>query len=503
MSEVLEKAISVIAEQQNMIKDIVGASYTFGIVLDFSKRNGLPDVPDAEHFLPSSDNKVNTVILLHNNEIVESVYNDKIGLFSGDSVKCLKTKNGIGIVEKCEPFSFGQTVIIKDVIDKKHAEIEVAGGSIRRIYVGKHKDLEKGCKVILDTSATIVMKNLGKPIGQYNYTASSTVTWDNIGGLENVKKEIADAIENPIKFVELYTAYGRKPTKGILLYGPPGNGKTMIGKAIASSIATLYKTKESGFIYIKGPEILNMYVGVSEERIRAIFSSARDFKKKTGCPAVIFIDEAEAILSKRGSSKSSDVDKTIVPQFLSEMDGLDENAAIVILTTNRPDMLDPAVIREGRIDKKIKVPRPTLESVETIFNLNLKNSPCIMDAKKIAKSAAQLIFDENLCLYNIELESGKQMKFCMSHLVNGAMIATIVNESVSLAINRDLDAGIKVPTGVSLDDISESVTKLFEQNKRMNHQSLFEDLNYELATEDNDKIKEIMHAHKDEKVAMA
>ena len=501
MSEILEKAKSVIAEQHAMIKDIVSASYTFGIVLDFSHRNSLPAVPDADNYLPTSDHKEPTVILLHNGEIVESIYNDKIGLFSGDSVKCVKTKNGIGIIEKCDPdhnpFSFGQTVIIKEIIDKKHAEIELAGGGIKRIYIGKNKTLERGCKVILDSSSTIVMKNLGKPTGQYTYTASSNVTWDNIGGLEEVKKEIADAIENPIKYAELYTAYGRKPTKGILLYGPPGNGKTMIGKAIASSIAVLYKTEESGFIYIKGPEILNMYVGVSEERIRAIFASARDFKKKTNCPAVIFIDEAEAILSKRGSSKSSDVDKTIVPQFLSEMDGLDENAAIVILTTNRPDMLDPAVIREGRIDKKIKVPRPTIESVETIFNLNLKNSPCLIDAKKMSKSAAQLIFDENLCLYDIELESGKKMKFGMSHLINGAMIATIVNESVSRAINRDLIAGIKKPSGVSLDDINESVTKLFEQNKRMNHQSIFEDLNYELATENNDKIKNIIHAHKE------
>ena len=315
----------------------------------------------------------------------------------------------------------------------------------------------------------------------------------------DVKESMKDAIENPIKHKELYAKYGRKPTKGILLYGPPGNGKTMIGKAVASSISELYDTEESGFIYIKGPEILNMYVGASEEKIRSIFSTARDFKKRTNCPAIIFIDEAEAILSKRGSGKSSDVDKTIVPQFLSEMDGLEDSGAIVILTTNRPDMLDSAIVREGRIDKKIKVSSPDIESVEHILKMNFKNVPCEIDTEKMAKSAARLMFDSSLEIYDITTEKGSNLKFRMSNILNGAMVASIVNDSVSRAIKRDLDSGNIEPTGVTLDDVHETVMHVFDQNSKMDHQHLFDDLDYDLQVNSGDKIKNYKPSVKKEK----
>jgi proteasome-associated ATPase len=456
----------------------------------------MPEKSSESDYLPSTKHKEETCVLLHQNQRIEVIYTKKqkelFKLKVGDTVKCAQTKSGIGITEKTIGMSYGMAVMIKDITDKDHAEID-ANGTARVVLTGLFADpelkLEKGCRVILDESGTIIMKNLGKVQGQYTFSAKTGVSWNDIGGLEDVKKQMAEAIENPIKHKELYASYGRKPTKGILLWGPPGNGKTMIGKAVATSIAELYNTDESGFIYIKGPEILNMYVGASEERIRGIFASAREFKKKTGCPAIVFIDEAEAILSKRGSGKSSDVDKTIVPQFLTEMDGLDESSAIVILTTNRPDMLDSAVIREGRIDKKIKVPRPTQESVEMIFNLNLKKVPCAsIDAKKISKSAAQLVFDKELCLYDISMKSGKTMQFCMQHIINGAMITSIVNEAITIAINRDLELKKKTPTGVTLDDLHESIMKSFKQNSRMNHQHHFDDLSYELTTEQNDEI---------------
>jgi proteasome-associated ATPase len=497
-SEVLEQAKEIIANQQAFLRGVFAQTFTYGIVVALDSRITMPEKSDDSDYLPSAKHKEETCVLLHQNQRIEVIYSKKqkesLKLKVGDTVKCAPSKTGIGIVEKSIGMSYGMAVTIKDIPDKDHAEID-ANGTARVVLTGLFADpamkLEKGCRVILDESGTIIMKNLGKAQGQYTFSAKTGVSWNDIGGLEDVKQQMAEAIENPIKHKELYSSYGRKPTKGILLWGPPGNGKTMIGKAVATSIAELYKTDESGFIYIKGPEILNMYVGASEERIRSIFSSAREFKAKTGCPAIIFIDEAEAILSKRGSGKSSDVDKTIVPQFLTEMDGLDESSAIVILTTNRPDMLDSAIIREGRIDKKIKVPRPTQQSVEMIFNLNLKKVPCLMEAKKLAKSAAQLVFDTELCLYDISMKSGKKMQFCMSHIINGAMIAAIVNEAITSAINRDLAGNKKTPTGVTLDDMHESIMKSFKQNSRMNHQHHFEDLSYELTTEQNDEIVDI------------
>src|SRR5208283_4208865 len=173
-----------------------------------------------------------------------------------------------------------------------------------------------------------------------------------------------EAIELPFTHKDIFAHYNKKPPKGLLLYGPPGCGKTLVGKATTNSLANIFGAKaiSSGFIYVKGPEILNMYVGESGRRIREIFQRGRKHFDKYKFPAVIFIDEAEAVLSERGTSRSSDVDKTIVPMFLSEMDGLDENHAIVMLATNRPKMLDPAVVREGRVDRHIKVSRPTVET---------------------------------------------------------------------------------------------------------------------------------------------
>ena len=497
-SEVLEQAKEIIANQQDYLRGLFGQSYTYAIVLEITTRTTMPEKSSDSDYLPSEKHKENTCVIIHQGQRTEVLYTktqqDLLKLSVGDTVKCSTTKSGLAIMEKTPAISYGMTVMIKDITDKDHAEIDTNGNSrvvLTGLFSNPKLNLEKGCRVILDESGTIIMKNLGKAQGQYVFSSTTGVSWDDIGGLEDVKQDMAEAIEHPIKYAELYSAYGRKPTKGILLWGPPGNGKTMIGKAVATSIAKLYNTTESGFIYIKGPEILNMYVGASEERIRSIFASAREFKKKTNCPAIIFIDEAEAILSKRGSGKSSDVDKTIVPQFLTEMDGLDENSAIVILTTNRPDMLDSAIIREGRIDKKIKVPRPTQQSVEMILNLNLKKVPCVIDSKKIAKSAAQLIFDTDLCLYDISLKSGGHIKFCMNHIINGAMIASIVNESITSAINRDLSGNKKVPTGVTMEDLHDSIMKSFRQNSRMNHEQHFADLAYELTTEQNDEITEI------------
>ncbi len=505
-SEILERVKDVIKKQDNYIRAIVSQAYTYAIVISFGKRNSIPESIDIDNIIPNDKNSNKTCVIIHQGRTLEVLYNDELKLVVGDTVKCLQSKDGVGIVEKTEAVSMGATFTVKDVLADGSIEIDIQGMSkvaLSGLFSGQ---IEKGARVILDETGTIVVKNLGKEQGQYNFTEKTGVSWNDIGGLDDVKKQMTEAIEDPINHRDLYKAYGRKPTKGILLFGPPGNGKTLIGKAVATSVSELYNTKESGFIYIKGPEILNMYVGNSEERIRGIFATAREFQKKTGCPAIIFIDEAEAILSKRGSGKSSDVDKTIVPQFLTEMDGLDESSAIVILTTNRPDMLDSAIIREGRIDKKIKVPRPNLTSVEMIFDINLKKVPCTIDYKKISKNSAKLIFDESLCLYDMKLKSGKDFKFCMQHIINGAMVSAIVNDAITTAINRDLSKKTKKPTGVTLEDVHESILKSFSQNSRMNHESHFEDLTYELTTEYNDEITDIKPAkirtHEKEKTAV-
>src|SRR5206468_804043 len=192
---------------------------------------------------------------------------------------------------------------------------------------------------------------------------------DDIGGLGNQIEQIRDAVELPFLHKELFLEHQLKPPKGILLYGPPGCGKTLIAKAVANSLAK--KVAEAGrgegrsyFLNIKGPELLNKYVGETERHIRLVFQRARE-KASEGTPVIVFFDEMDSIFRTRGSGVSSDVENTIVPQLLSEIDGVEglENV-IVIGASNREDMIDPAILRPGRLDVKIKIERPDAEGAK-------------------------------------------------------------------------------------------------------------------------------------------
>lgn len=305
-----------------------------------------------------------------------------------------------------------------------------------------------------------------------------TVSWDDIGGLEEAKKLMIEMVELPHTNPGIYQYYNKRLPKGVLLYGPPGCGKTLLGKAAAYSLAKIYKGKAqtSGFIYIKGPEILNKFVGSSEESIRSIFIRAREHKKQFGFPATIFIDEADAILSKRGSGISSDVEKTIVPMFLTEMDGLEDSGAFIILATNRPDILDPAVVRDGRIDRKIKITRPTKESAKEIFLLNVKKTPLEKKCTKerLANLAVEKVFSAENVLYNVQFEGiDTQEAFTLDKVVNGAMIANIVDTAISAAMRRDLLRNTK--TGVNEEDIVQAVATIAKENRELDHKDELRD----------------------------
>lgn len=346
----------------------------------------------------------------------------------------------------------GVIQVVAGLIDKNNSEIESGGG--RRV-IHHTMAVEKGDRVMLDPGGNHVLRNLGKQMDNFQAdTERINITWDDVGGQHRAKEEMREAIEGPVVNREIFEAYGKKAVKGILLYGPPGCGKTLLAKAAARSLADLHGAKSaSGFIYVKGPEILNKWVGQSEETIRSLFARARDHHKREGYPAVLFIDEADAILGARGTqSMVTGMEKTIVPMFLAEMDGLDENGPLVLLSTNRPDALDAAVVRDGRVDRKIEVVRPSQDDSVEIFTQYLRGKPIATLANiAYATGFAQAVFA------NPTLKSR----------VSGALIAGLVDQAVSIAMRRDIASGNKKPTGLLEEDIQAACKVVETQNLKV------------------------------------
>lgn len=266
------------------------------------------------------------------------------------------------------------------------------------------------------------------------------IEWSDIGGMKSQIERIRDNVENPIIHTKLYKEFNLAPSKGILLYGPPGCGKTMVAKAIASTILKkLKKVESNSFIYMKGGEMLSPYVGVAENNIKVVFDNCRRHYKNTGIRSVLFIDEAEAILPQRGSRRSSDIETTIVPTFLAEMDGFEGDNPLVILATNYPYQIDEAIQRPGRIDVQIEISRPDIDDAEEIFNIYL-NKTKAENITKNSKKAAEMLFK----IPSVE------------NKISGAMISNIVSQSISLAIKRRIN-NPKDKTGVSIDDLEQVI----------------------------------------------
>jgi len=360
----------------------------------------------------------------------------------------------------------------------------------QELRIQASNDLKVGHVVMLHPKTLQIVENTGYPpleAGQFAPAEIPNVKWSDIGGLEEAKQDMIEAIEMPHREKELFAFYKKRPVKGILLSGPPGCGKTMLGKAAATALAEIYgaASARTGFLYVKAPEILNSYVGASEETVREIFMDARRHAKEHGYPAIIFIDEAEAILAKRGGMGFS-MSNTIVPSFLTEMDGLESSSAIVILATNRPDILDPAIVREGRIDRKVSVKRPSLKNATDIIAMNMARYPIAegWELQNLAAGMAHEIYADARTL-----QGDKYLR----DIVNGAMLAACVDLAVANAMRRDIEArkdkagqaepdvtadGKKVlkavsdhwkPTGITPDDVLLAVARIHHQNNGLQH----------------------------------
>lgn len=301
------------------------------------------------------------------------------------------------------------------------------------------------------------------------------VSYDNIGGLGSQIEMIADAVELPFLHADLFSEYQLPAPKGILLYGPPGCGKTLIAKAVANSLAQKVARRsgadkaKSYFINVKGPELLNKYVGETERHIRLIFQRARE-KSFEGWPVIVFFDEMDSMFRIRGSGISSDMESTIVPQLLAEIDGVESlRNVIVIGATNREDLIDPAILRPGRLDVKIKIDRPDADAARQIFARYLTAEVPLQTSE--GSDLSTLIDDTVKTMYATDTENeflevtyqaGDKEILHFKDFSSGAMIENIVRRAKKLAIKRELAGGVR---GVCLSDLTDSVREEFREHE--------------------------------------
>ncbi|HJR46200.1 MAG TPA: proteasome ATPase, partial [Actinomycetota bacterium] len=308
------------------------------------------------------------------------------------------------------------------------------------------------------------------------------ISYDDIGGLDEQIEEIRDAVELPFLHKDLFTEHELEPPKGILLYGPPGCGKTLVAKAVANSLAKQIaaklgqKTHRSYFLNIKGPELLNKYVGETERQIRMIFQRAKE-KSEEGVPIIVFFDEMDSLFRTRGSGISSDIESTIVPQLLAEIDGVETlKNVIVVGASNREDLIDPAILRPGRLDVKIKIERPDEKAARSIFSKYLTaRLPVAASAVERSGSPEKAIdeiidatvakmysTDDDNRFLEVTYANGEKEELYFKDFSSGAMIENIVRRAKKTAIKRVIAGEDK---GISERDLIEAIHQEYKENQ--------------------------------------
>ena len=377
----------------------------------------------------------------------------------------------------------GEAVTLDEVLGARRALVTTGGGASRVLALAEGLDpaaLKPGDTLVADLRAnlaTAVVERTG--VEQLVIAEAPDVSWADIGGLGPQIDRIRDAIELPFAHPGLYRGYGLRAPKGVLLYGPPGCGKTLIAKAVATSLADSAGGRPAAFLNIKGPELLSKFVGETERQIRAIFVQARKAAAEDR-PVVVFFDEMEALLRTRGTGVSSDVETMIVPQVLSEIDGVESlRNVIVIGASNREDMIDPAILRPGRLDVKIRIDRPDAEAAADILAKHLR-ADLPLDPGELAdaggdrqaaaaamrRAAVDALYARTPATAVLEVvcASGARRTLHLADLASGAMLAAVVARAKTAAIKDEIAGG---PGGLSTARLLEAVAVEARQNEEI------------------------------------
>lgn len=408
-------------------------------------------------------------------------------LFKGARIR---VNDAYAVVGVLDAIGGGAIVRVGEVLEdgRLRTGSEMPGGEGRLIWRGdslRETTIRAGDEVRLDPTGKVAIEHFSKKeVQDYFFEEIPDLPWESVGGQEEAIKLIRDTIELPLLHPEIFQAYEKKPIKGMLLYGPPGCGKTLIGKATAYNLTKDYSQQmgrevKEYFMHISGPKILNMWLGETERMVREIFSVARE-RAKEGRLVFIFMDEAESVLRTRSSGKFLNISNTVVPQFCAELDGLVTlDNVVLMLTSNRPDYIDPAVLRPERIDRKIKIKRPNRAAAEQIMGIYLHDrlplDPDVLKKysgevdcarREIVEAAIDDLWQskKEAEFLKISYRNGSNETLYWKDLVSGALLKSIVDRAKDFAIRRAI-AAPKIANGITLEDLKEATRAEYRENE--------------------------------------
>jgi len=415
----------------------------------------------------------------------------KVNLHPALKVETLKPgqelvlNEGLNVVEAAGYEIQGDVVILKEQLDPERAVVTLRADEEKVGIIAdplRQARLKTGDHLLMDARSGYLLEKLPKSeVEDLSLEEVPDIGYEQIGGLGTQIEAIKDAVELPYLYADYYKEHKLTPPKGVLLYGPPGCGKTMIAKAVANNLAEKISEKRGEkikgfFLNIKGPELLNKYVGETERKIREIFVKAKE-KANEDVPVVVFFDEMDALFRTRGTGISSDVETTIVPQLLAEIDGVEGlKNVIVIGASNRQDLIDPAILRPGRLDVKIKIERPDQGAAGDIFRKYLTSDLPIAAAEArqhggvptaleaMIESALEAMYsrDEDNQFFEVTYASGDKEVMYFKDFVSGAMIESVVRRAKKFALKRYIGGADK---GLTSDDLFTAVREEFKENE--------------------------------------